>query len=259
MFINMEIDKDFLLQGKSTIIKNKNYLSTKEYVEPFFDYMSKFTNDFIIRVQTPNQITVTDDNKDITFNRVWIQALMPESTTIDNHRECYHLIYGIDVKKPVYKIARGYLNMACTNLCVFDPQWLIVQELIPETSFVYDIKNIMSLTSDFEIKLKKMKNSFLSSKLEDRQELLGKMIEKCLLYEYNNISGKIKLSPNIVIKAYENVYLNNSSPYYIKEGECSIFNYYNAFTELIRDSNKKDLMTGYEKTFLVGELFNLIS
>lgn len=66
----MEIDKNLLLDGKSTIIKNKNYLSTKEYVEPFFDEMSKFTNDFIIRVQTPNQMTITDENKDITFNRV---------------------------------------------------------------------------------------------------------------------------------------------------------------------------------------------
>lgn len=66
----MEITRDLLLTGKSTIIKNKNYLSTKEYVEPFFDEMSKFTNDFIIRVQTPNQMTVTDENQDITFNRV---------------------------------------------------------------------------------------------------------------------------------------------------------------------------------------------
>lgn len=66
----MEIDKDLLFEGKSTIIKNKNYLSTKEYVESFFDEMSKFTNDFIIRVQTPNQMTLSGEDKDITFNRV---------------------------------------------------------------------------------------------------------------------------------------------------------------------------------------------
>ena len=66
----MEITKDLLLEGKSTIIKNKNYLSTKEYVEPFFDEMSKFTDNFIIRVQTPNQMTLSGENKDITFNRV---------------------------------------------------------------------------------------------------------------------------------------------------------------------------------------------
>lgn len=66
----MEIDKDLLFEGKSTIIKNKNYLSTKEYVESFFDEMSKFTDDFIIRVQTPNQMTLSGEDKDITFNRV---------------------------------------------------------------------------------------------------------------------------------------------------------------------------------------------
>ena len=118
----------------------------------------------------------------------------------------------------------------------------------------------MSLTSDFETKLKKMKNTFLSSDKEARQKQLGSMIEKSLLYEQVNQAGKVKLSPAMVVKAYENVYLNTDSDYYVKDSEeCSVFNYYNAFTELIRDSNKKDLMTGYEKTLLVGELFNLVA
>ena len=256
----MEIDKDLLFEGKSTIIKNKNYLSTKEYVESFFDEMSKFTDDFIIRVQTPNQMTLSGEDKDITFNRVWIQALMPEDHAIDNHRECYHLIYGLDVKKPVYKVARGYVNMACTNLCIFNPQWLSVQELEPEKSFIYSISNLMKMTSDFESRIKKMKNTFLSPEVEDRQKLLGSMIEKSLLYEYSNQAGKVKLSPAMVVKAYENVYINTDSPYYIKDTEeCSVFNYYNAFTELIKDATKKDLMTGYEKTLLVGQLFDLVA
>lgn len=256
----MEITKELLFEGKSTIIKNKNYLSTKEYVEPFFDEMSKFTDDFIIRVQTPNQMTLSGENKDITFNRVWIQALMPEDHAIDNHRECYHLIYGLDVKKPVYKVARGYVNMACTNLCIFNPQWLSVQELEPEKSFVYSISNLMKMASDFESRIKKMKNTFLSPEVEDRQKLLGSMIEKSLLYEYSNQAGKVKLSPAMVVKAYENVYINTDSPYYVKDTEeCSVFNYYNAFTELIKDATKKDLMTGYEKTLLVGQLFDLVA
>ena len=255
----MEIDKDLLFEGKSTIIKNKNYLSTKEYVEPFFDEMSKFTDDFIIRVQTPSQMTISGENKDITFNRVWIQALMPEDHSIDNHRECYHLIYGLDVKKPVYKVARGYVNMACTNLCIFNPQWLSVQELEPEKSFIYSISNLMKMTSDFESRITKMKNTFLSPEVEDRQKLLGSMIEKSILYEYSNQTGKVKLSPAMVVKAYENVYMNTDSPYYVKDTEeCSVFNYYNAFTELIRDANKKDLMTGYEKTLLVGQIFDIV-
>lgn len=66
----MEVTLDFALKGKSTIIKNRNYLSTKEYIESFIDSMSKFTDDFIIRVQTPNQMTITDNDQDLTFNRV---------------------------------------------------------------------------------------------------------------------------------------------------------------------------------------------
>lgn len=118
----------------------------------------------------------------------------------------------------------------------------------------------MSMTSDFESKLEKMKNTLFSEKMEEKHKTLGYLIEKSLLFEYNNLAGKVKLSPNMVIKAYENVYMNTESPYYVKDSElCSIYNYYNAFTELIRDSNKKDLITGYEKTLLVGQLFNLVN
>ena len=118
----------------------------------------------------------------------------------------------------------------------------------------------MKMTSDFESRIKKMKSTFLSPEVEDRQKLLGSMIEKSLLYEYSNQAGKVKLSPAMVVKAYENVYMNTDSPYYVKDTEeCSVFNYYNAFTELIKDATKKDLMTGYEKTLLVGQLFDLVA
>ena len=134
------------------------------------------------------------------------------------------------------------------------------QELEPEKSFIYSISNLMKMTSDFESRIKKMKSTFLSPEVEDRQKLLGSMIEKSLLYEYSNQAGKVKLSPAMVVKAYENVYMNTDSPYYVKDTEeCSVFNYYNAFTELIKDATKKDLMTGYEKTLLVGQLFDLVA
>lgn len=66
----MEITQNLLLKGKPTIIKGKEYLPTSDYVSPFFDEMSKFTDKFIIKVQTPNQVTVTDGDEDMTYNRV---------------------------------------------------------------------------------------------------------------------------------------------------------------------------------------------
>lgn len=66
----MEISIGKLFEGKSTIIKNNEYLSTEEYVNPFIEFMKKFTNDFYVRVQLPNQFTITDSKEDITYNRV---------------------------------------------------------------------------------------------------------------------------------------------------------------------------------------------
>ena len=38
----MEITIELLLKGKSTIIKDKEFLSTSDYVKPFLDEMKKF-------------------------------------------------------------------------------------------------------------------------------------------------------------------------------------------------------------------------
>ena len=66
----MEITLDRLLSGKPTVIKNKNYFQTSDYVSPFLNHMTKFTDKFIVNVQTPDQLTITDDEEDTTYNRV---------------------------------------------------------------------------------------------------------------------------------------------------------------------------------------------
>lgn len=101
----MEITLSRLLEGKPTIIKGKEFLSTKDYVQSFIKEMSKFTDKFIINVQEPTQLIKTSDN-DTTFNRVWIQAVMPH--TEEGLNEIYHFIYGLDMRTPVYKYFRTY-------------------------------------------------------------------------------------------------------------------------------------------------------
>lgn len=49
--------------------------------------MSKFTNDFRIKVNTPDQMTIDCEAKDVTFNRVWVQAVMPAEYNFDGHSE----------------------------------------------------------------------------------------------------------------------------------------------------------------------------
>ena len=66
----MEITLDLLLKGKPTIIKEKEFLPTTEYVGEFIKEMSRFTADFIINVTLPSQLTLTNKEEDITFNKV---------------------------------------------------------------------------------------------------------------------------------------------------------------------------------------------
>jgi hypothetical protein len=79
----------------------------------------------------------------------------------------------------------------------------------------------MKMTTDVDLISKKMQNTFLDD--NDRHKLLGELIEKSMLYEHVHIGGKVKLSSSMVVKAFENVYINSSSNTYKKETEeCSV-------------------------------------
>ena len=116
----MEITIEKLLEGKSTIIKENEYLSTEDYVSPFVKLMKKFTNDFSIQVQLPSQLTITDSKEDITYNRVWVQAIMP--STSYGYSETINLVYALDVRKPIYKIFKAYKDKKTGNLFAFNSQ-----------------------------------------------------------------------------------------------------------------------------------------
>ena len=127
----------------------------------------------------------------------------------------------------------------------------------PGEKLVYSIKELMEKPFDIKQRLKVMKNTFISADIEDTHKLLGKLINRSLLYEYRNVGGKVKISPSDVIKAFEDVYHNNSSHYYVQPAvEGSLHNYYGAFCSQI--TNSKDIINRFEKTILVGMLFDLV-
>lgn len=253
----MQVTVEKLFEGKETTIKSRNFLATKEYTKGFIEEMKKYTKDFIINVQTPNQVTKTGDDIDLTFNRVWVQAIMPEKCDIQGYAETYNLVYGLDVRTPVYKIFKAYKHRTTNNLYAFDSQWLNVYEIKDGEGFTFDIKSLMELTNVFAQKLDKLRGTYLSPEIEDRHELFGKMLENTMLFEYENKGGKVKLTPNLAIKAYQSVYMDSSSKYFVSDTvEESELNYYNAYAQLIQD-DKKDIINIFEKSFLIGTLFEV--
>lgn len=253
----MDITIEEVLRGKPCLIKNKEFLPTKHYVEPFLNKMAAITDEFIVKVKLPDQMTLTPTSTDITYNRVWIQAVLPEKYTIDNHDEVIGMVYGIDVKTPVVKLYRGHLNRACTNLTVFEPQWLNTQELIPGDPINFNpLKELLEKENTFRIMLDRLKNQHVSR--DERKQQLGNWVDFCIREYINLGSGKVKLAVSTPIDAYKQLFVNTDSIYYIPEGiDPDLYQIYNSFTQVLTDDSK-DLLNKMEKTLLIGKLLNII-
>lgn len=256
----MDLSIDKLIEGKPLIIRNKQYLSTEQYITPFLERMSKFTSDFRIQVKRPDTLSLNKENLDLNdcYTRVLIQAVLPEELAIENHKEVIGLVYGLDVRKPVAKIYRGALNMACTNLCVFDPSFLNVQFINPEKGISYrPVELLMEQADDMKTMLDNLKNTEWEGNPQNIESNLGRWIRNAMNCEYNTDYGTIKVGTDVVIKAYSSMFIDNESPYFIGEGNnVDMFTVYNAFTELISNDKGKDLMNKVEKVLLLRNILN---
>lgn len=250
----MELDLQTLLQGKQTSIKGKDYFQTAAYVEPFLERMSKFTDDFRVQVKLPDQITREDDLKDITYNRVIVQAVLPEELIID-HSQVVAMVYGLDVRKPVAKFYSGALDAVCTNLCVFGPDQLSCQEIEPETAL--DYKPLNSIIDNIEKTvefIRNMQNTAFDCSYQNTSEQLGNWIKRCMNLSFDRGFGKVKLSTSTPIDAYKLLFEDDDSRYLVKNTSCNMYNVYGAFTQIITDSLKRDVMNQFEKSYLVKQI-----
>lgn len=250
----MEIDVNTLLKGKATSIKGKEYFQTAAYVEPFLERMSKITSDFRVQVKLPSQITKDEDLEDVTYNRVVIQAVLPEEL-VEGHSQVIGMVYGLDVRKPVVKFYSGALDNVCTNLCVFSPEQLSCSDLEPETAINYKplngiIDNIQA-TVDF---IRKMQNTEFNCSYSNTSECLGNWIKQCIDLDFSNGFGKVKMATSVPIDAYKLLFTDTDSRYYVKEPVTNMYNVYGAFTQIITDSLKRDIMNQFEKTLLVKRI-----
>lgn len=259
----LELTLEQAIAGKATRIKSKDYYSTEAYITPFLERMSKYTNDFRIQGVLADQVSLTPEGEinleDTVYNRIWIQAVMPSDMCFENHDEVVGMIYGLDVRKPIVKIYRGQLNRACTNLCIFQNSFLDVQELEPESAINYKpIDRIMSQTCQIKNILTRLKETEVPYSEERINEDLGDWIRKSMHYSTSNVAGKVKVAASTAIDAYKLLYEKEDSPYYVPVGtDTDLFNVYNAFTQVLTDGTKKDIVGIAEKTILVGNILGI--
>lgn len=256
----MQIELKDLLAGKATRIKNNDYFPTAAYVEPFLERMQKFTSDFRVQVRLPDQVTKTKDGnidlEDITYNRVWIQAVLPEEYAFDNHRESVSLLYALDTRKPIVKIFKNALNMACLNMCVFNPEFIQVSLLEPESPINYGfVDQVMQITDKTKFMLEKLSTTRL--KKDSLYTELGRWVDNTISKKFTASYGTIKISESTPIEAYKLLCKKEDSPYY-SSNDHSYFDIYNAFTDIICNDSGRDIVNKFEKVYLVSEILNIV-
>ena len=255
----MELTIDQLMQGKATRIKNKEYFTTEAYVTPFIKNISKLTNNFIINAKPADQISLTKDKEvnfdDIIYNRVWIQGVLPDEFAWDNHKRVISMIYALDTRKPLVKFYVGTLNMACLNLCVFQPEMLNVSELEPESAINYSfLRNALSQTDETKATLERLSN--MEFKRDDMFTDLGHWVDNCINAKFNNGFGSVKLAESSPIDVYKDLFYNDKSKYYTTDDRVDGFTVYNAYTDLITQ-DKKDVVNKFEKTLLIKDVMGI--
>lgn len=254
----MELDLNELLRGRATTIKNKEYFPTAAYVEPFLERMQKYTNDFRVQVKTPDQLVLEENNPINVYNRVVVQAVLPDDLVVDNHSQVVGMVYGLDVRKPVVKFYSGALDNVCTNLCVFSPDQLSCAGLEPEAAINYKpIENIMKLIEETSQFIKKMKSTQFDCSYKNTSEKLGDWVKQSMVCTYDNGFGKVKVASTTPIDAYKLLFEDTESRYFVKDGITDMYNVYGAFTQIFTDSMKRDLLNVCEKTLLVKQILNI--
>ena len=209
----MNISLEELLKGRGTIIKDKEYFSTKDYVEPFLERMSKFTDNFDIRVKEAPQLAKEDEVEYKIYNRVWVQAILPDEYAYENHKQSINLLYALDTRKPIVKLFKNTVNMACLNMCVFNPEFIQTNELEPESAIDYRfITNVMEMTDNTKVMLEKLANTTLDNSMVYEQ--LGRWIDNCIKKKYTSNFGTVKITESTPIEVYKSIAVKEDSPYY---------------------------------------------
>lgn len=245
-----------IYEGKALLIKNNNYLTTKQYVEPFIRRMDTFGSTYRCQVKIPEQVSLTNGQQDIVFPRVHVQAILPKSFFYEeNCQKVIGLIYGLDIKIPIAKFYIGNLNED-GNLVAFDKDFLLLQKL--EDSTAIDYSPIISLMEKTDNTVEAIKS--LKQEIIDRHELMPKLgywVDYSIDNTFVNECGKIKLATSLPIDVYKALIKDKDSPHYVPEtSSITYWDIYKTFVNLL-NKDDKDIINRFEKTILISKLLKV--
>lgn len=253
-----------VLEGSATAIKNKKYLSTKAYIEPFVERLKPYTTNFICNVKLADQISYDDKGVDTVYNKVLIMAVFPDDKDVSINRNnklvSYHRVvcmaYALDVKTSICKFYTGVVDSDLV-FYAFGADCINIQKIEPDTAINYTfVQTIIDNGLKDNCQFILNQNTSRSIDKDKITENLGEWIDFAIKKEYINDSGKIKLSTGLPIEAYKSLIINRDSDYFIDGDKVPMPEILKSFLVQISEDDK-DLINRYEKTQLINQLLKL--
>lgn len=243
------MDLKTLYEGNSTLLKNKQYLSTQDYVKPFVDRLSDYTHEFQCQAKLADQIAIKDGNGEPIYNKVLVNAKL-SPINIEGHTfiKTLNLAYGLDVKVPVMKFYVGYEYDGI--LFAADSNLIHYQKLEPEYAANFDEVLPLLEKSKASITPKVIENMLTKQIFDSDKDAkyLGDWVKFALNNSIGTDYGIIKIGTGMAIDAYKNLDFTH--------GNLKGFEVYDAFASQVRD-DEKDLTNRFEKTQLINKMLGL--
>lgn len=249
---------DVVLKGKSTLIKNKQYLATKDYVQPFIDRFTGKNATFICNVKRSDQISVTDGVDDTVYNKVMITAILPDVISIGEKvfNTVVTMAYALDTKVPVVKFYSGVIDKE-DRFFQFGRQFVKIQKIEDSTPFdLMDLDEIIKKvgTDNCHDSIRDLMHATYGNGELIRR--LGTWVDYTLNKDYITEVGKVKLASSLVIDTYKNLTIDQDSDFYSFGKDVPIFNVMASMIDAITN-DEKDLINRFEKTLLVSEMLTV--
>lgn len=254
---------EVIYKGHATVIKNKQYLTPEEYIQPFVERLAPYTDKFICQVKPAEQLTVDGEIKMI-YNKVLVMGIFPEEYDVvcKKFKNDYHfhrivaMAYGLDCRVPYCKFYTGVVDDEM-NFYAFGGDCINLQKITEDSAIDYEQVDVIvknGLSDNCPEMLQQFDEMFTSETV--MKQHLGDWIDFTLRKEYINDSGKVKLSSTMAVNAYKDLMLDKDCDYYSDEPEKSMHLIYSAWAnQIVHD--EKDLTNRYEKTQLLNQLLKL--
>lgn len=245
----MEKQLEEILTSKIYVKENGalSFLSPNEYLKPFIDIVSPKAQSWEVKTSEAVVNKNTEDEVlNISYPRVVVEARLGGS--IPGFESVIGLIYALNTQRPIMKIYSGQNVSACTNLTIFNSEFLFQQDLLGNYREVYSkakdfYDHKVEEIVEFEEVYTRLNNTQLT-----RQQLNDKMGDMLLK------SPRTRLGTTPIVQAAK-MLMDSSSAYSVYKGnsfQCSEWNIFNAVTQALGSSDITERPT---KTVSLAKLF----